>query len=89
MVNIGNALTNIGWILIPFSFVSYFLLGLIAYKWKVRYKAKLVKAIWYILNIVLSLTHDVTAENIAVMILCFESYDAILDYFEEKNTKHN
>ncbi|WAJ26092.1 hypothetical protein [Lacrimispora xylanolytica] len=81
MVNIENAFTNVGWILIPFSFVSYFLLGLIAYKWKVRYKAKLVKAIWYILNIVLSVTHDVTTENIAVMILCFESYEAILEFF--------
>lgn len=81
MVNIENAFTNVGWILIPFSFVSYFLLGLIAYKWKVRYKAKLVKAIWYILNIVLSVTHDVTTENIAVMILCFESYEVILEFF--------
>lgn len=85
--SIGNALTHVGWILIPFSFVGYFLIGLIAYKWKMRYKVKLVKAIWYILNVVLSLTQDVTVENIAIMILCFESYDAILDYFEGKNQK--
>ncbi|WP_343083722.1 hypothetical protein [Blautia producta] len=90
MEHFGNTITHLGMILLPVSFTAYFITGVLAYFWHMRYKLKPVKAIWYILNAILMLTNDLNVESVAIMVLFFEAFDAIMDYFEEKrNIKSN
>ena len=86
MKYIGDTLTNIGVLFLPISFIAYFIGGLLTYIWHIRYKTKLIKAIWYILNAILIITNDINVEYVAIMILFFEAYDAVMDYFEEKRS---
>lgn len=88
IVNLGNYISNIGLKIMPFSFGMYFLVSFLAYKWKYRHFLKLVKAIWYICNVIMAITKDGYAETIAIMILCFEASDSIFDYFEEKRNRY-
>lgn len=85
--HIGNAMVEIGNDILPFSFVSYFILGILTYLWDIRYYCKLGKAVWYLLNLILVLTSDINIEKVATMILAFEMFDAYLDYKEEKKDK--
>ena len=57
-IKFGEMLNDIGWTLIPFSFVGYLLVSILTYKWNLRYKTKPVKAIWYILNAILVIEGD-------------------------------
>lgn len=84
MEYLGNTITHLGMILLPVSFTAYFITGILAYIWHMRYKLKPVKAIWYVLNAILMLTNDLNVESVAIMILFFEAFDSIMDYFEEK-----
>lgn len=87
MEYMGETLTHLGMSFLPISFIAYFIMGLLAYIWHMRYKLKPVKAIWYILNAILMLTKDLNVESVAIMILFFEAFDALMDYFEEKRNK--
>lgn len=87
MVKLGEILSNIGWSIIPISFFSYFFVGILAYKWDVRYKIKPVKSIWYIFNAIMVISGDMHVDIVAVMILMFEAFDSLMDYFEEKKNR--
>lgn len=84
MIEFGVLLENLGWEILPISFGSYFILGLLSYIWNKRYMIKPVKALWYILNAIMVISGDVKVDVVAVMILFFEAFDSVIDYFEEK-----
>ena len=87
IVILGKHMEYAGWKIMPISFIAYFILGIIGYNWDLRHYSKLVKAVWYLLNAILVISGDVKVNVVAVMILFFEAYDNILDYFEEKKNK--
>lgn len=84
MEQLGVTLSNIGFVLLPLSFITYFGLGILLYLWKKRYIAKPLKALWYVLNAVLMLSKDINIETVAIMVLCFEAFDSVMDYYEAK-----
>lgn len=87
MEQFGVTLSNIGFIILPLSFISYFGLGVLLFLWNKRYISKPIKALWYILNALLMLSKDINIETVAIMILFFEAFDSIIDYCEEKKER--
>lgn len=87
--NIGNELQSVGYSLLPMSIAAYFIMGIVLYRWKMRYYLKLIKTIWYLLQLILTISKDASIEMIALTILAFEAFDSLLDYCEGKKEYSN
>jgi len=83
MVEVGQRFTQLGYLIMPYSFAAYFLFRWLEYRWS-RTPSPMVKGIWYAALGVALLGRDVNQSAI-VMNLCFiEAWDLIIQQFELK-----
>lgn len=87
LLKTGEKITNLGFSLLPLSFVAYLLFRPIGYFFDVGY-FKIVKAIWYLTSGIAMLVGDVRVETVVMFIAFIESYDLVFQYFEDKKDKN-
>lgn len=85
LIALGNSMQDLGYSLMPFSFVAYFILRLLECKWNKKYISKLVKSIWYLAVGIGTLGGDVRIEQLVIMMIFFDAFDSFIEYLEEKN----
>ncbi|WP_243446795.1 hypothetical protein [Clostridium botulinum] len=73
----------------PISFILYFILKIIEFKWKKKGYSKLVKSIWYITVGLGSLEGDIRVEKLIVMMMFFDAIDSYIEYKEQKSENDN
>ena len=76
-------LENLGYKIMPFSFIAYLIVRLLEYKWGSKKISKLVKSIWYIAVGIGSLGGDIRVEQLVIMMVFFDALDSFLEYKEE------
>lgn len=80
---IGLMLENLGYKIMPLSFIAYFIVRLLEYKWGNKKISKLGKSIWYIAIGIGSLDGDIRVEQLVTMMVFFDALDSFLEYKEE------
>ncbi|MEY9979705.1 hypothetical protein [Lysinibacillus sp. RC79] len=86
MIEFGNKISELGYILIPFSFFAYIIFRPLDFIWKKGY-FKLVKSIWYFSSGIGMLFGDVRVEIVVMFIAFIESYDLIFQYLEDRKAQ--
>lgn len=77
---LGETLQNLGYKIMPISFIVYFILRLLELKWKKKPVSKLVKALWYLAVGIGTLAGDVRVEQLVIMMIFFDAFDSFMDY---------
>jgi len=81
MVEFGNTLTEWGLKIIPYSFLVYFPVRWLEYKWELGYSL-IVKSLWYCALGFMYLSSAVKI-NLVVTFICFiESWDLLIKQIE-------
>jgi hypothetical protein len=83
---LGCLIQNIGYKLMPLSFIVYFILRLLEIKWGKKHKSKLVKALWYLAVGISTLDGDVRVDQLIVMMIFFDAFDSFIEYKLEKES---
>ena len=81
---LGEIMQNLGYKIMPVSFIGYFILRVLDFKWK-KHISKLVKSIWYLAVGIGTLDGDIRVERLVVMMIFFDAFDSFMDYKSEKN----
>lgn len=88
LIDIGNSMQNIGYIWVPISFISYFILRILElHRQTSQHKSKLTKAIWYLTLGIGSVARDIRINQLVVMMIFFDSFDSFIDYFIESKQR--
>lgn len=88
LIKISRNMQNIGFTLVPLSFVFYFLLRCSELNKEISHKSKLAKAIWYFVVGIGSIHGDLRIDQLVVMMVFFDSFDSVIDYLvESKRSK--
>ncbi len=88
MEAIGHWLTNLGFKILPYSFVFYFPFRWLEYLWNSGY-TRLVKGIWYFALGMTYLT-DKVGIDLLVMYICFiEAWDLLFQQLETNKQRKN
>lgn len=88
IMSLGDFLQNLGYKIMPVSFVFYFILRLLELKWNQRSYSKLAKGIWYLAVGIGTLDGDIRIEQLVVMMIFFDAFDSFIEYkIETKNNK--
>lgn len=85
--NLGAAIENIGYKIMPLSFLTYFILSYLEYRWNTTNYSKLAKAIWYIAVGIGTLEGDIRIESLITMMIFFDAFDSYMEYKRGKNKK--
>jgi len=86
MEQFGNRLTEIGLMIMPYSFAIYFPYRWLEHLWQ-KGNSKLVKAIWYFALGVGYLTNSYEVDYV-VMFICFiEAWDLMFQQLEVQNKR--
>lgn len=83
LIDIGRNMQNIGYFIVPLSFLSYFILRFKELHTQGRQKSKLAKGIWYLAIGIGSVIGDIRINQLVVMMIFFDSFDSFTDYFIE------
>lgn len=81
MNEFGNMLTNIGFALLPYSFVIYLPARILEYNWNMGY-TKLNKALWYMSYGLSYLYYPLGIDTIAIFICFIEGIDLLFQQLE-------
>ncbi|PSL42139.1 hypothetical protein B0H99_101387 [Planomicrobium soli] len=85
MVEFGNLLTDIGYVLTPFSFFMYLFIRPILFIMKSN-AYKVVKAIWYFSMGMGLLVGEPKVDRIVMLLAFIEAYDLVFQYYEDKRS---
>lgn len=77
---LGDLITNLGYKIIPISFIAYFILVLLELKLKKQRKSKLCKSIWYLAVGIGNLCGDKRIEQLVIMMIFFDAFDSFVEY---------
>lgn len=75
----GEWFTELGFIIIPYSFAVYFPLRLLEYLWGKRYSS-LIKSLWYLALGMLYIGEHVKVELVVTYICFIEAWDLFLEH---------
>ncbi|WP_460269049.1 hypothetical protein [Clostridium botulinum] len=84
---IGYIIQNIGYKIMPISFIAYFILKILELKWNKKGYSSLGKSIWYIAVAIGTLDGDIRVEKLVIMMIFFDAFDSFMEYKEEKKKK--
>lgn len=89
MEAIGHIIENIGYSIMPISFIAYFILKILEFKWNKKGYSSLAKSIWYIVVGMGTLDGDIRVEKLVIMMIFFDAFDSFIEYKEEKRKSKN
>ncbi len=69
MKEIGYIIQNIGYNIMPISFIAYFILKILEFKWNKKGYSSLAKSIWYIAVGISTLDGDIRVEKLVIMMI--------------------
>ena len=82
--SLGNLIQNLGYKIMPISFIAYFILRLLELRWEKKHISKLVKALWYLAVGIGTSDGDIRVEQLVVMMIFFDAFDSFIEYKIEK-----
>ncbi len=82
--SLGNTIQDIGYKVMPFSFLTYFITRHLEYRWNSISYSKLAKTIWYIAIGIGTIEGDMRIERLVTMMIFFDAFDSYMEYKEEK-----
>ncbi|NFC76740.1 hypothetical protein EXM99_08265 [Clostridium botulinum] len=89
MKEIGYIIENIGYNIMPISFIAYFILKILEFKWNKKGYSSLAKSIWYIVVGISTLDGDIRVEKLVIMMIFFDAFDSFIEYKEENRKSKN
>lgn len=82
---LGSRMSEIGLVLMPYSFFAYLPFRFLVYKWEKGLKYNnLVKSIWYIAYGTMLFTDDLGVDLVVMLIAFIEGIDLFFKYLEER-----
>ncbi|WP_078579609.1 hypothetical protein [Salipaludibacillus agaradhaerens] len=84
MEAVGEQIIDIGFLILPISFITFFLLRTLEHLWRKVIASRLVKCIWYLAYGSLNLTGHVSLELLVVFVIFIEAGDLFFDYLNRK-----
>lgn len=85
---LGNLIQDLGYKIMPLSFIAYFILRILELRWQKKHISKLVKGLWYLAIGISTLDGDIRVEQLVVMMIFFDAFDSFIEYRlgEKKNS---
>lgn len=85
METLGSRISEIGLMLMPYSFFAYLPFRFLVYKWKKGLKYNnLVKSLWYLAYGTMLFTNDLGVDLVVMLIAFIEGIDLFFKYLEER-----
>lgn len=85
----GQAIQNVGYRIMPLSFIAYFIVKTLEFKWNKKGYSSLAKSIWYIAVALGTLDGDIRVERLIIMMIFFDAFDSFMEYKEEKRKRNS
>ncbi|MBO0479601.1 hypothetical protein JZO72_08155 [Vagococcus fluvialis] len=84
LMNVGETMQNLGFFIMPFSFVAYLIMTFLQYSWRKIHYTKGVKVFWYIAVALGESTNDKRIASVVIMMIYMDAIDSLFEFLEER-----